>query len=329
MSKAKTAAAMSAFDPSAGRKSRKLPIKQVARMIKQRLGSDFIQENQKTENPQNVLKFGWVDQDLCWINYERQRWPEPPAIKKLIKLWNLGVVTPLSARYDPNENRYYIADGQQHGIAYILQYPDSPLPVFYVESTDPKLETDQLLALNIGNMPMALYFIHEQMIKAGDPFHIELETRVQNAGCSTGYKKRAPGVITHMVDLQNAAKDFGFDNLELILTKYRTYWPMEVVKTATMLGFLKVVDLMQKADVFDEIVLDDVFAECAEYFESADRLHLDIKDEFAVKYPGGYKGMNVREKVASGIINVYEKSTGNKLVDAPFDIDMPMMKAAA
>lgn len=329
MSKAKKAAASSAFDPSAGRKDRKVSMKQVARMIKQRLGSDFVKENQKTENPKNVLKFGWVDPELAWINYDRQRWPEPTAIKKLINVWKLGVVTPLSARYDPVENRFYIADGQQHGLAYMLQYPDAALPVFYVESTDPQLETDQLLALNIGNLPMALFFIHEQMIKAGDQFHIDLETCVQAAGCTTGYKKRTPGVITHMQDLQSAAKDFGFENLELVLTKYRTYWPMEVVKTATMLGFLKVVDLMKKANVYDEDVLDDVFAECAEYFESADRLHLDIKEEFSVKYPGGYKGMNVREKVASGIINVYEKSTGNKLVDAPFDVDMPMMQKAA
>jgi len=329
MSKAKEAAAMSAFDPSAGRKDRKVSMKQVARMIKQRLGSDFIQEHQKTETPDSVLKFGWVDPDLAWVNYHRQRWPEPKAIKKLISLWKLGVVTPLSARYDPEENRYYIADGQQHGIAYMLQYPNQPLPIFYVESTDPQLETDQLLALNIGNLPMALYFIHEQMILAGDEFHTELEMTVQNAGCTTGYKKRSPGVITHMQDLQSASKDFGNADLELVLTKYRTYWPMEVVKTATMLGFLKVIDLMRKQNKFDEDLLDDIFGECADYFENADRLHNDIKAEFKFKFPGGHKGINVREKIASGIIAVYKQSTGNDIIEAPFEIEMPMMKAAA
>jgi hypothetical protein len=35
--------------------------------------------------------------------------------------------------------------------------------------------------------------------------------------------------------------------------------------------------------------------------------------------------MGVREKVASGIINAYEKVTKQNLVPAPFEIDMPMM----
>ena len=95
-----------------------------------------------------------------------------------------------------------------------------------------------------------------------------------------------------------------------------------------MMGFLKVKALMEQAGVFTDDVFDDVFAECAAYFESADRLHLDIKDEFAVTYPTNYKGMGVKEKVASGIINVYQKSTGNTLVDMPFKIDMPMMEIA-
>jgi hypothetical protein len=36
--------------------------------------------------------------------------------------------------------------------------------------------------------------------------------------------------------------------------------------------------------------------------------------------------MGVKEKIASGIINVYEKATGDYLCDKPFDIDMPMME---
>ena len=36
--------------------------------------------------------------------------------------------------------------------------------------------------------------------------------------------------------------------------------------------------------------------------------------------------MGIREKIASGIINVYEKASGDKLVDVPFEIDMPMLE---
>jgi hypothetical protein len=95
-----------------------------------------------------------------------------------------------------------------------------------------------------------------------------------------------------------------------------------------MCGLLQLKELMVQEGVFTDAKFDDVFAECAAYFETADRLHLDIKDEFAVTYPTNYKGMGVKEKVASGIINVYEKATGKKLVDSPFEIDMPMMETA-
>jgi hypothetical protein len=35
--------------------------------------------------------------------------------------------------------------------------------------------------------------------------------------------------------------------------------------------------------------------------------------------------MGVREKVASGVIDLYEQAKGKKLCDKPFDIKMPTM----
>ena len=52
-------------------------------------------------------------------------------------------------------------------------------------------------------------------------------------------------------------------------------------------------------------------------------MHLDIKDEFEAAYPTNYKGMGVREKIASGIIDAYEQLSGNTLVPKPFTINMP------
>jgi len=311
------------FDPSQGRKSKNVAIKQVARLVSQRTGK-FIPGS---DDPTAILKFCWADPDFVFINYERQRYPEPTHIKKLDVKWKTWVMTPGQARKDSKGN-FYLADGPQHISADVNKFPGQHIPVFYVESDDPNVESEMLLALNTDQEPMAKYFIHEQECIMGVSRAVAIEATVVKADCETGYKIRRPGAITHMTDLYNAEEDYGLDALYTVLTKYRQYWPTEQIKTATMIGLLKVKELMEQEGVFTDAKFDDVFAECAAYFETADRLHLDIKDEFAVTYPTNYKGMGVKEKVASGIINVYEKATGQKLVDKPFDIDMPMMETA-
>lgn len=311
---------LSPFDPSDGRKNRNVGIKKVARLITQRTGKF----RKNSDNPQDILKFAWVDPDYILINYERQRYPEPVHIKKLSTKWKTHVMTPGQARKD-SSGYYHLADGQQHLIAYVSLYPDSLVPMFYVESDNEDVESEMLLALNTEQKPMARYFIHEQHCKMGFEEENVIERTVVSANCETGYKISRPGAITHITDLYNAVDDYGIDNLYTVLTKYRLYWPNEHVKTATMMGFLKVKELLEENNVFSEILFDDIFAECAEYFESADRLQLDIKNEFSVTYPTNYKGMGVKEKIASGILNVYEKATGNIICNKPFEIDMPMM----
>jgi len=311
------------FDPSHGRKNKVVPLNQVARMIGQRVGKPAKREN----NLKDILKLAWVPASKIVINYERQRWPEPAHILKLRNKWNPMVLTPMTCRYDPNEDLYYGADGAHHVSEMVLQYgEDIEVPVCYVESIDPNVESWMLMALNNDNEPMAKYFIHQQNILLGDARAISIENAVNNAGCTTGYKKRVAGVITHMTDLYLAEEHFGIDSVEFVLSKMRTYWPTEKISTATMMGFLKVKELMEEAGVYTDDVFENVFHYNAEFFMSADRLHLDIKDEFVETYPTNYRGMGVREKVASGIINVYEKRSQQKLVDMPFEIDMPMME---
>jgi len=313
------------FDPSHGRKSKVVPLNQVARMVGQRVGKPPKREN----NLKDILKLAWVPASKIVVNYERQRWPEPAHILKLRNKWNPIVITPLTCRYDPDEDLYYGADGAHHGIEMVLEYgEDMDIPVCYVESTDPNVESWMLMALNNDNEPMAKYFIHKQNILLGDDRAVNIENAVNNAGCTTGYKKRVAGVITHMTDLYLAEEHFGVENVEQVLSKIRTYWPTEKIPTATMMGFLKVKELMEEADSYDDETFEDVFYECSQFFESADRLHLDIKDEFVQEYPTNYRGMGVREKVASGIINAYEKRTCESLVTMPFTIDMPMMNGA-
>ena len=308
------------FDPSQGRKVRSVKATQVARMVKQRTGKF----NPGTDNPQEILQFGWIDPELIYFNYERQRYPEPTHQKRLDKKWNTNVMTCGQARKDSDGN-YYVADGQQHITVYINKYPGQPVPLFYVESDDPNVETQMLLALNVDSAPMAQYFIHEQHIKMDDEKAIAIEKAVTDANCETGYKIRRPGSITHITDLYNSWEQWGSDSLYTILTKLRIYWPNEKIYTATMMGFLKVKELLENADLYTDDLLDDIFAECNAHFEDMNRLHLDIKDEFKLAYPTNYQGMGNTEKVASGIINVYEKATDTSILPLPFSIDIPMM----
>ena len=317
-------ATMQPFDPSNGRSDKRVSLIQVARMVGKRikpgkpLQTDY----------QSILKFAWVPIELCYINYARQRYPEPKHIKKLHDKWNLMCVTPLQARYSPSENRYYIADGQQHGIDWVLQYGENSfVPVCYVESEDENIESIQLLALNTDNEPMAKYFIHQQEVIMGVKEAVALERCVREADCTTGYKKKAPGVITHITDLLLARDHYGLDNLKKVLIKMRHYWPTEKIATATMLGFLKVKELMDAEEVYSDDLFDDVFHYASEFFENSDRLHNDIKEQFEADYPTNYRGMGVREKVASGIIDAYQQLSGKTLVAKPFPITMPYIAA--
>tara|TARA_B110000503_G_scaffold86091_1_gene131091 strand:+ start:3053 stop:4051 length:999 start_codon:yes stop_codon:yes gene_type:complete len=315
---------MQPFDPSQGRKDRRVSMIQVARAVGKRIRAG--KPNTKF-NYQEILKFAWVPVELCYFNYGRQRYPEPKQVNKLHNKWNIICVTPLQARYSAKDNRYYIADGQQHGIDWTLQYGEgSMVPVFYVVSEDENIESIQLLALNTDSEPMAKYFIHQQEVIMGVKAAVDLDNCVINAGCFTGYKKRVAGVITHITDLWLARDHYGLEPLGQVLTKMRQYWPTEKIATATMLGFLKVREVMENEGVFSDELFEDVIYQASEFFESSDRLHNDIKEQFEVDYPTNYRGMGVREKVASGIIDAYEQLTGKALCAKPFTITMPSME---
>ena len=122
-----------------------------------------------------------------------------------------------------------------------------------------------------------------------------------------------------------ARDNYGLEGISTVLPKMRTYWPTERIYTATMLGFLKVRELMIDSKVYSDELFEDVIFQCSNFFESSERLHLDIKDEFEAVYPTNYKGMGVREKIASGIIDAYEQLSSNTLVPKPFAINMPRL----
>jgi len=326
MSKIKEKLNLEPFDPSQGRRDKRVSLAQVARAVGNRIKVD------KTLNHEDylaILKFAWVPFKKCYINYEpgHQRYAEPKHIRDLLNEWNIICVTPLQARYDAETDCYIITDGQQHGIAWGLTYgPDSLVPVFYVESNDKKIECVQQLTLNTKNEPMARYFIHKSKVKMGNPDAVDLENCVQNAGCTTSYKKRIAGTITHFPNLEQARDKYDLDNLGFVLTKMRQYWPTEKIHTVSMLGFLKVKSLMEEHKTYTDSLFEDVFFHCSDFFEDCKRMELDITEQFKLRYNTNHLGMGVREKMASGILNVYEKATGKTLAPMPFEINMPTIK---
>jgi hypothetical protein len=315
-------ASLAPFDPSAGLADKRIPITDVAKQISKRIGEKI--QNKEDASVMDVLKFAWVPADKIFINYKRQRWPEPKHMSKLHGKWNIMCVTPLQCRYDPVEDRYYGADGQQHMTVWLVKYGLlTKVPCFYVESTDENVESIQLLALNTDSEPMAKYFIHHQKIMMGDKSAIALEKAVTDANCETAYKKRAPGCITHISHLQDAYENYGAGALTLVLNKMRQFWPQDKIEMPTALGFLKVREIMVDSGLWNDSTFNDVVFECSNYAETNKDLHLGINHAFQTKYPTNYKGMGVREKIASGIIDIYEKAKAVNLCNKPFEISMP------
>jgi hypothetical protein len=197
------------------------------------------------------------------------------------------------------------------------------VPCFFVESTDENVESIQLLALNTDSEPMAKFFIHMQKIMMGDKDAVALEKAVTDANCETAYKKRAPGCITHISHLQDAYENYGAGALTLVLNKIRQFWPQDKIEMPTALGFLKLREIMVDGGLWNDSTFNDVVFECSNYAETNKDLHLGINHAFQTHYPTNYKGMGVREKIASGIIDIYEKAKATKLCDKPFEISMP------
>ena len=316
-----TSIVLSPFCPVAGSTNKVISMKKVAEMLIKR---GLKKGTKKLIDPKNIIKYEWVDPNLIDLNYMVQRHPEPPHIRDIMLNWDSEVVTPLHAIKTSN-GRYQVSDGQHRGLAQMILFPDKEINVCYVETDDTKTCTRQLLALNSKNKPVAKYFIHMNEVRLGDKNAIDIETAILKAGCSTAYKSKVAGTITHITDLYAAKKDYGTRRLIKVLTRYRLTWPGDKISTSTMQGFLKVMKMLdEKGDYKDEL-LDDIFAAVDVNYSTSERVHLDIKDDFKRLYPSGHKGISQTEKVASGIIDIYERAKGKKLLDKPIDIKVNVM----
>jgi hypothetical protein len=276
-------------------------------------------------------KFAWVDPNAIDVNFGAQRWPEDTHIGKLVNKFNPYKCTPLVCVYRTDLKRYRVCDGLQHGVGMIATFfgclnNGLEVPIWYVEADNEFVEHDIFLALNRDNLPMAKYFIHDQEVKMKVPKAVAIEKIVKRAGAFTAYQSKKPGAITHISDLYTGHKVLGADCLYYAIECLRDYFPDDKIHTASMLGIGKVFLLLKAEGKLTDSVRKDVGAALFANFEDSDRLHLDIKEQFATTYPSNYKGMNAMEKVASGIIDVYQQHYNKSIeIDKPFDIVMPLM----
>lgn len=323
-----------AFDPSAGSSSSKINIISVARAVADANGTTIPEIHDKSY--EKVIKFAWVPLSKCYINYERQRWPEPPHIKKMLSKWNIICATPLQARYSQQEDRYYIADGQQHGIAWVLKYgPDAKVPVAYIESEDENDESIMLIELNTGNEPMKPYFIHKQHVKMGYPEAVDLENTVNSAGCAVSYRKRSAGCITNIGHLHISRDNFGLKELEVGLIKMKQHWPTKYIQTDTLRGLLQIRKLLKdpKVNNYSDDLFNDIIRTVKSRYVDESGL-VDAKVMFnAVQEQCRINlettAIDAESKMASGILSIYEQIKGVDVVKGrrPFkDLKMPVIK---
>jgi hypothetical protein len=319
------------FDPSEGQASRKVNMVTIAHLVADRI--DLKVPTTTDNSYENKIKFTWAPTELCWVNYERQRFPIPLHIKKVKVNWNLLCATPLQARYSKIENRYYIADGQQHGIAWILKYgPGSMLPVAYFESED---ENDESTVFVIGNgvrKSVAPYFIHNQQVMMGDKDAVALENAVTKAKCSIEHKKRSAGCITNMGHLYAARSTFKLPELTAVLSKMKLYWPTKRIETNTMRGLLQVRKMMKSSKTFSDAAFDDILLTLkGRYVDGKGIPDLGVffdAVQTQIKKQIGTTSMDAESKLSSAILSVYEQLKNVDVVNGrrPYkELKMPLV----
>jgi hypothetical protein len=125
--------------------------------------------------------------------------------------------------------------------------------------------------------------------------------------------------------LWQARDQYGLDDIGEVAGAMRRFWPQTKIAEPTMIGFLKLKEILIMEKVYTEELLSDIILECSNYFADATRLHRQIDQAFQKEYPTNYKGMGVREKIASGIISVYEQVKPGNTWPKPFNIVVPTM----
>lgn len=286
-------------------------------------------------------KFAWVRAKKCYINFEEQRFPEDKHILKLNKNFDPELCTPLIAVYYPETDTYHISDGQQHGIATLLQHldfddEDLELPVWFVEG-DAHTERKLVLGLNRDNLPMARFFIHQAEVKNGVDTAVKIQRMCDKIGVVPAYKAKGKlPCITHITNLYISYKSLGEKNTVKALEVLTNAFPTKAngvstqhINTLAMLGLAGVFKQLKAVGAYTDEIAEDIGLVLSIAFKDMNSVHKDIKFWFE-QLPKSQK-LEVENigRYSSGILKTYEVITGQRLVDPIYDSVKPVVMMAS
>ena len=310
-----------------------VPIEHIARVFKTKHQLTPVAKFVKNRFGQ----FAWVPAKKCRINFREQRFPEDKHILKINKNFDPELCTPLIAVYYPETDTYHISDGQQHGIASLLQHidfdsEDVELPVWYVlgnEATERKL----VLGLNRDNLPMARFFIHQAEVKNGVDTAVKIQRMCDKIGVVPAYKAKGKlPCITHITNLYISYKSLGEKNTAKALEVLTNAFPTKAngvsvqhINTLAMLGLAGVFKQLKAAGVYTDEIAEDIGLVMSIAFKDMNSVHKDIKFWFE-QLPKSQK-LEVENigRYSSGILKTYEVITGKRLVDPIYDSVKPVV----
>lgn len=286
---------------------------------------------------QRFGQFAWVPAKKCFINFEEQRFPEDKHILKLNKNYDTELCTPLIAVYYPDTDTYHVSDGQQHGIATLLQYLDFDdeeleLPVWFVTG-DASTERKLVLGLNRDNLPMARFFIHQAEVKNGIDTAVKIQRMCDRIGVVPAYKAKGKlPCITHITNLYISFKSLGEKNTEKALQVLKNAFPTKTngvsvqhINTLAMLGLAGVFKQLKAAQTYTDELAEDIGLVLSIAFKDMNAVHKDIKFWFE-QLPKSQK-LEVENigRYSSGILKTYEAVTGYRPVDPIYDSVKPVI----
>lgn len=310
-----------------------VPIEHIARVFKNKHKLNPVAKFVK----QRFGQFAWVPASKCRINFGEQRVPEDGHILKIHNHYDPELCTPLIAVYYPETDTYHISDGQQHGIATLLQHIDFDeeevmLPVWYVlgnEATERKL----VLGLNRDNLPMARFFIHQAEVKNGVDTAVKIQRMCKRIGVVPSYKAKGKlPCITHITNLYISYKSLGEKNTAKALEVLTNAFPTKAngvsvqhINTLAMLGLAGVFKQLKAANAYSDELAEDIGLVMSIAFKDMNAVHKDIKFWFE-QLPKSQK-LEVENigRYSSGILKTYEVVTGQRPVDPIYDTVKPVV----
>lgn len=329
------------FDPAEGLTgdNRKLPLMEVAAKVAPKLGRRFVANPKNSPPIVKIEGAKYVPINKIWVNYTPgfQRPPMPDHIENnIIAKWDPYAATSLHCRYDPVEDRYYIADGQHHAIAWaIVHGKNTKIPLNAIVSTDPKIELKMFYYINTSGKRPTDHELHLNKVEWGDPEAVAIENAIQAAGCSTANKgTKTAYVITNVDNLYKCFNMYGSwsqaaNRITNGLKRYKVHFPNEPIDMGTFWAMMKIERMLKSSKSYSVRRMEEIWTTCALYFSAGNKLSRECKRvvDASTKRLGLPRITDDIYKVSSGIISLYNAEYGTNLLTKLWnDLNVPVMR---